>query len=121
MKQGQEQTSAFVREITVRWSDGRVERLDGNDAVRWWSAVHSIVRLHLMANPHVPFPRNFGGKWKVLGPLGPTGPTGPPDDFGPRGANGPAGPVGPAPVDPVGPVGPPDVDACIPTEGDDGE
>lgn len=102
MRQGQDK--AVLRRVTLEWSDGRVECLDGSDAVRWWVAVNGIVRLHLLSNPCSPARRNFGGNWKLLagartnlpegcGPTGPTGPRGSDEaDWGPRGANGPSGP-----------------------------
>ena len=102
MRQGKGQE--VVQRITLEWSDGRIEYLDGNDAVRWWSIVNTIVRMHIISNPSTPERRNFGGKWKRLagprlqaprgcGVTGPIGPCGADDvSHGPRGVNGPAGP-----------------------------
>jgi hypothetical protein len=64
MRQGKGQV---VRRITVEWEDGDTEYIEGNDAVRWWSIIDTIVRMHIAANPNTPERRNFGGTWKKVG------------------------------------------------------
>lgn len=42
------------RRISVEWADGRVEYLDGEDALRWWQVVGTVCRLHFQGVGRLP-------------------------------------------------------------------